>query len=56
MEEQDLCKYNKMPIEISEEDTCLAREQGLDDPLDEETTHGPMLQVFIHHHLLSIFH
>ena len=50
-EPEDLCKCNNMPIEISKEYANLARKQGLDDPLDEQTACGLMLQVFIHHHM-----
>ena len=54
-EQEALPNYSKMSIEISEAYVCLAREHHLDDPLDEQTTHGLMLQVFYYCHLLSTF-
>ena len=42
-----------MPFEMKEENTHLTVEQDLDDPLDEQTTCGLMLQVFIHHQLVN---
>ena len=54
-EQDDVSNYSKTSIEILEEHTCLAMEQGLDDPLEEQTAHGLILQVFNYCHLLSIF-
>ena len=54
-EQEALSNYKKIPIEILGENAHLAMEQGLDDPLYEQTTHCLMLQVFNYCHLLSIF-
>ena len=55
-EQEDLSKYNNMPIDISEESSHLAREKGLDDPLDEQATCALMLKGFNHCQFLYIFH
>ena len=38
-EQKDIANYTKMSIVILEKYVHLARDQGLDDPIDEQTAH-----------------
>ena len=50
-EQEELPKYDKMPIEISENYAHLTREHGLNGLLNEQTAHSLIPLAFIHHPL-----